>query len=346
MITAQAELRKLPIEGASFFAFGVMEGTVRMSPLHLAGMRGKMIALRIFRKIIASFGIKTTKESVMIFFRSNKTTAIVCAIAFLVFGAILITTGSKTVSGLKDAKQIEDTDINTYEEGMWVKGKATLVWDWYCNETTEKNGTTTENFRWYFVEMELPDSTNGKGKSYVALGVKVPAKDFANYEKLKTDEPEYELTFQGKLEKCTGEILDYKKKFLDLAEKDYMDAYGMSLSSLMKTPDFYVDLTTTKTGSSFIYIGIGLIVIAAIIFLVLFLLARKKRANEAFQQQVAMNAYNNATPEPGVGASTGFYMQGERDELSQMLAEEDQKVSNYNFENGLTGSDHVEDDKQ
>ena len=282
----------------------------------------------------------------MIFFRSNKTTAIVCAIAFLVFGIILIVTGSKTVSGLKDAKQIEDMDINSYEEGVWVKGKATLVWDWYCNETTEKNGSTTENFRWYFVELELPDSSNAKGKSAVELGVKVPAKDFKDYERLKTDEPQYELTFQGKLVKCTGEILDYKNKFMDAAEKDYMDEYGLSLKNFLKVPDYYVDLTTTKTGNSFIYIGIGLIAVAAIIFLVLFLLARKKRANEAFQQQVAMNAYNNTTPAPGVGASTGFYMQGERDELSQMLAEEDQKVSNYNFENGLTGSDHVEDDKQ
>ena len=46
-----------------------------------------------------------------------------------------------------------------------------------------------------------------------------------------------------------------------------------------------------------------------------------------------------------VGAASGFNLYGEQDELSKMLAEEDQKVSEYNFETNLTGSDRIEDDK-
>ena len=51
-------------------------------------------------------------------------------------------------------------------------------------------------------------------------------------------------------------------------------------------------------------------------------------------------------PEPGnVGAASGFNLYSEQDELSKMLAEEDQKISQYNFESNLTGSNRVEDDK-
>ena len=54
---------------------------------------------------------------------------------------------------------------------------------------------------------------------------------------------------------------------------------------------------------------------------------------------------NNPSQNESVGAATGFYRQDDQDELSRMLAEEDQKVANYNFKTGLSGSNRVGDDK-
>ena len=66
---------------------------------------------------------------------------------------------------------------------------------------------------------------------------------------------------------------------------------------------------------------------------------------DAYGNPISNAADNNQLGNSSVGVSTGFYRQDDQDELSKMLAEEDQKVANYNFKTGLSGSDRVEEDK-
>lgn len=299
----------------------------------------------------------------------GKSGLVIGAIFALVLGVALVGMGIKTVTGLKNAAKIEETNISDYKEGMWIKGTAELVWDYYCNETETKNGIETEKFRWYLAYFTAP-GTNATSDYYI--GIKVPAGDFDKYEKLMTDEPQYELTFQGKLCACTGDILKFKNQFMKQVDEDFKDEYGITASSFIELPDYYIELTTTKAGNTLLGVGIFCCVVGLFLaFATIHAIKASRKeaqdlANGKYYQSVnglragnvmnydgynnvnnggASNSFDDPMQQSSVGASTGFYLHGEQDELSQMLAEEDQKVANYNFETGLTGSDRVEDDK-
>ncbi|MBO4653027.1 MAG: hypothetical protein J5649_06905 [Lachnospiraceae bacterium] len=299
----------------------------------------------------------------------GKSGFVITTIGAVVIGIIFLVMGFSTVSGLKNAAQAEDTKVADYKEGMWLKGKTDLVWDYYCNEYEEKDGVKTERFRWYLVYVKAPDVISED----CYIGVKVPASDFSKYEALIEESSNLELTYQGKLVKCTDDVLKYKNKFMEEADKIYMDELGIHVSTFIKTPDYYVDLTTTKSGNTLMIIGGVCLGIGVILLLATIHQFRSSRDNSYEDptngvRYAALNSmygastgygtasagqnYNdNVDPDAdnlqnsNVGASTGFYLQGEQDELSKMLAEEDQKVANYNFETGLTGSNRVEDDK-
>lgn len=311
---------------------------------------------------------------------NKKISWILSAIAAIVIGIILLVMGKKVVDGLKNAPDASATSISSYKEGMYIKGTTDYVWDYYCNETEEKDGKSTEKYRWYLVYVELPaDAENGRRDCY--LGVKVPVSDAQKYEKLKDDTLQYELTFQGELKKCTGDILKYKEQFMKEADKASMEQEGIKFSDYINCPDYYVELKTTKYGNTLFWFGIGIIGVGIILFIAFYFNNRAEKnpteyinpyaAARAMQNPQGGYGYGTAGTQPStpggmtdaygnpisnavdnnqlgnsnVGVSTGFYRQDDQDELSKMLAEEDQKVANYNFKTGLSGSDRVEEDK-
>ena len=297
----------------------------------------------------------------------GKTRWIIASLGALVLGVFFLVHGLSVVSGLKNAAKLESTAVSSFEDGMWVKGKTEIVWDYYCSESETKNGIESETYRWYLVIVETPDNED------CFLGVKVPSTEYSNYEKLKGEDPEYELTFQGKLVTCSGDILKYKKQFMDEIDEETMTEQGIKFSQVVLYPDYYVELTTTKSGNTFITVGAFCIAIGLLLGLYIIYSIRKD-SKQTFTTLGSTNAvsgstvyggtagmggaanpvqggaesgYNSGDPlqQASVGASTGFYRQDDQDELSRLLAEEDQKVANYNFMTGLTGSDRVEEDK-
>lgn len=295
----------------------------------------------------------------------NKIKVLLAMVACLVLGVALAVLGLNTRSKLKNAKDI--TKFDKFVAGEWVKGTTDEVIDWYCNETSEKNGKKTENFRWYycwFTSINYPDG------GYI--GVKVPASEFDNYEKLKNSNLEYELTFQGELKSCDGDIAKYKQQFEKEWQKQVDKEYGTTGYKISDyCPNYYIELKTTKQGNIMMIIG-GLLLLVGVVTLVCTILAsrkEKKDENDYYSQKMGVNGLygvggNSVSPygangvntgttdlttggvaNANVGAAAGYNSFGEQDELSKMLAEEDQKVSEYNFQTNLTGSDRVEDDK-
>lgn len=302
----------------------------------------------------------------------GKSGFVITTIGAVVIGIIFLVMGFSTVSGLKNAAKISDTKVADYKEGSWVKGTTDFVWDYYCNEYEEKNGVKTERYRWYLIYVEAPDVIG----TDCYVGVKVPASEFSKYDALEDESQQLELTFQGKFVKCADDVLKYKNKFMEEVDKYYMDQYGVKADSVVTCPDYYIDLTTTKAGNTLLIIGGVCLAIGVILLFATIHQFRSSRDNVELDptngvryaalnsMYGAANGYGSASGTNGqgfggesdpdadtlqqssVGASTGFYLQGEQDELSRMLAEEDQKVANYNFETGLSGSNRVEDDNQ
>ena len=297
----------------------------------------------------------------------TKIRLLVGMVALFVIGVALGSLGWTQRAKLKNAKDISET--RKLEEGKWIKGTTDESVGCYCYETEEKDGKKTEKFRWYLVWFTSLDKPDG---GYI--GVKVPAKEFSKYEQLVDSDLEYELTYQGELKKCTGEVLQYKKEFQkkwqEEIEKEAKKAGYPAASYKIADycPDYYVELKTTKDGMIMMGIGIALFVFG-IICGIAFIHAVRSDGKEARQYAEAMSRMQQSTepvqpytpfapytpggsgaagskPEPeNVGAASGFNLYSEQDELSKMLAEEDQKISQYNFESNLTGSNRVEDDK-
>ncbi len=297
----------------------------------------------------------------------NKVRTIVATIAVIVFGVVFIVLGFKDRQSLGNAKDIND--VGSFISGTYVKGVTDEVIDWYCNETSEKNGSKTETYRWYYVWYGDDANSMEPGKCGY-IGVKVPAKEFDKYEKMKDSGLEYELTYQGVLRKCDGDIAKYKNQF----ESDWQkflneEAAGSGVTAPKIAdycPDFYVELKTTKQANIMLVVGLVALGIGVALFLFGLATMKKNKLEEGtygFVQQpygtidsATVNATNatlagatdlttGQAADANVGAASGFNLYGEQDELSKMLAEEDQKVSEYNFETNLTGSDRIEDDK-
>ena len=300
---------------------------------------------------------------------------IVFGLAVLAMGVGFLIHGLSVVRGLKSAVDVKDTGISSYEEGMWIKGTTDYVWEYYCSESENDDNSKTERYRWYLVWIDAPASSESDTMKDCYLGVKVPSSEYENYEKLKSEDLQYELTFQGKLVACSGDVLKYKNEFIAEADRYSMEKSGVKISQIYILPDYYIELTTTKTGNRFIAIGAACIVIVLVIG-VFFIRSIRNNSKYSSYDATAGAASNNmaygygterpasyassaqgafarggadsggsSLPKSSVGASTGFYRQDDQDELSRMLAEEDQKVANYNFKTGLTGSNRVEDDK-
>ena len=297
---------------------------------------------------------------------------IVFAFAALALGIGFLGHGLSVVRGLKNAADVKDTEISSYDEDMWIKGTTDCVWYYYCSGLSGEDGP--ERYRWYLVRINVPVSAESDGKECF-LGVKVPSSEFDNYETLRKETKKYDLTFQGKLVKCTGDVKRLKNEYVDLVDETCVKEEGVRASQKYVFPDYYIDLTTTKTGNRFVAVGIfsavgGLVLLAYMLYSI-----RKaaKYAEAASAERVTstgishgygtagttyptnsvngsfgqggMAAVNNPPQNESVGAATGFYRQDDQDELSRMLAEEDQKVANYNFKAGLSGSNRVEDDE-
>ena len=294
----------------------------------------------------------------------TKIRVLLATAAALILGVALTAMGFNTRSKLKNAKDI--TAFNKCEANAWIKGTTDEVVDWYCNETSEKNGKSTENFRWYycwFTSYNYPDG------GYI--GIKVPASEFSNYEKLKGSNLEYELTFQGQLKSCEGDIAKYKQQFEKEWQKQ-LDKEGATFKIADYCPNYYIELKTTKQGNIMLIIGL-LMLLVGVVTVVCTVLASRKEKNDDnyYAQKMGANGLYGATvngmnpygyganglntgatdlstggvANSNVGAAAGYNSFGEQDELSKMLAEEDQKVSEYNFQTNLTGSDRIEDDK-
>lgn len=315
-----------------------------------------------------------SEENIM-FSKIGRIRWIVFGVAVLAMGVGFLIHGLSVVRGLKSAVDVKDTGISSYEEGMWIKGTTDYVWEYYCSESENDDNSKTERYRWYLVWIDAPVSSESDTMKDCYLGVKVPSSEYENYEKLKSEDLQYELTFQGKLVACSGDVLKYKNEFIAEADRYSMEKSGVKISQIYILPDYYIELTTTKTGNRFIAIGAACIVIVLVIG-VFFIRSIRNNSKYSSYDATAGAASNNmaygygterpasyassaqgafarggadsggsSLPNSSVGASTGFYRQDDQDELSRMLAEEDQKVANYNFKTGLTGSNRVEDDK-
>ncbi len=304
----------------------------------------------------------------------RRTKWIVFALATVAMGIGFLVYGTGVVRGLKNAADVKDLAVSSYEKGMWVKGTTDFVWDSYCSELKSENDEDSERYRWYLVWIDAPGFAESDEAKDCYLGVKVPKSEFENYEKLKKEGLQYELTFQGKLVPCSGEVLKLKKEFVTKVDQYSMEKNGTKVSQLCVLPDYYVELTTTRAGNGFIGVGIFCLV-AGILLVVYFIYAIRKDSkyvSEASAQSMMSNGTtygygangaasyansgqpfgqsgtgtgNDPLQNASVGVSTGFYRQDDQDELSRLLAEEDQKVANYNFQTGLSGSNRVEDDR-
>ncbi|MBR5713115.1 MAG: hypothetical protein IKX54_05920 [Lachnospiraceae bacterium] len=285
---------------------------------------------------------------------------VLAAIVLIGLGAFLAVRGVTIRTHMTKTTDIKDIKIKEAKVDDWLKGTTDEVLDYYCNEYTEKNGNKTENYRWYVVYFESKDMPEAAGGGYI--GVKVPKKEFDKYEKLKkAGADQYELTYQGQLKKCEGDVLKYKKEAQKAWENEIKKESGTVVDLSDYFLSYYIDLTSTKEGTTFLIGGIAMIAIGLICGLIVFFGVRNKKKQEAEaaalyaqqmqdlqNQQTPSTVYspfgNAPDPSANVGAAAGFNLQGEKDELTQILEAEDQKVSTYNFENNLTGSNRVEDD--
>lgn len=308
----------------------------------------------------------------------EKTGWIIATISFLILGVVFFVVGLSTISGLKKAEDSADVETSSYKEGMWIKGKTDLVWGCYCREYEEKSGTKKDRFRWYLVRIDSADEAE------CFIGVKVPESEFENYQKMLEDEQDYELTLQGKLVMATGSILQYKQDMMKEIDKKELSKYEIEYvcpDYYIELKDTKTGRLFLWLGIGVFACGAAFFVYLLILYL---RSAKASPYDELVEQRVAEYSANRIptgnssapryTPtrpvkpwqptkgdihsdtdsdinsedtlqKSGIGASTGFYLHGEQDELSQLLAEEDQKIANYNFKTGLTGSDRVEEDK-
>ncbi len=267
----------------------------------------------------------------------SKVKVIISTIMFAIMGVVLIVIGIKDYSGLRNPKDFLEMDSGDVEKGMYVKGVTNFVLDQYCTETETTLGVfDKETFRWYLIPY-------GKEMDRY-IGVKVGgATNFEKYDQVMADtwaylnyeieEPGYDLVVQGKIRRCSGDV----KKFLLEYADNYSEAVGEDCSDMFV--EYYIDLTTSKAGVSYIVGGVVLLIFGVIYFLI-YANKIKKEENRLVMQEkyhtmsagAAQNVYANGM---GTADKQGFYNTSGDDDLDRLLREEDEKYKREKDNNDI-----------
>ncbi len=199
----------------------------------------------------------------------NRLRFLIAMIGCLVLGGVLVGIGISRRSGLRGADQISEIGLDV-KDGQFVKGVTEFVGGYYCYETSTKNGKTTETFRWYMVGYESTDASGNPVEYFI--GVKVPAADFSMYQQMSdSTENNLELSFQGKIKRLEGQQLQFRDDFVREIQSEQKLSYQLK----DYTPDFYIELMTTKQGTTFLLIGLLLFGVGVVCVVATILSSRK-----------------------------------------------------------------------
>ena len=195
---------------------------------------------------------------------------------FLLVGIMAGFMGIRDYFGLKNAKDISTVEEKDYKNGLMVRGKTKIVMDYYCYETSDGN----ETYRWYLV----PADNTVTGYDVKYIGVKVNKSMFSSYEAVLQSTGDYwegkgvlskELSFQGRMQKVTGDIESNLKQYItELAKQN-----GHTYSEYEKYFSPYCrELKTTKGAITNIVIAAISFVLAGLI-LILSIVGDKREKN-------------------------------------------------------------------
>lgn len=229
-------------------------------------------------------------ESVVIFpflRKKNKTedymknrNAWVGVLLFAFIGVVMLFIGLKDYIGLKNAKDITKMNVEDIKPGVTLRGKTSIVLDYYCYETSDGN----ETYRWYLVPA-------GDDLTLKYIGVKVNAKLFTSYDAVcqstwdymeqKSDRLTKSISYQGTVKAVKDEV---KKNLQVWANK-----------SGIKNPDdvllpYCIELKTTKGSITSSIAGAVCLVISLLIFVFAVRGEKKdKQTEEAAFAQIKVN---------------------------------------------------------
>lgn len=202
---------------------------------------------------------------------------------FLLVGIAMLFMGISDYTGLKKAKEASTLQASDIKDGLMIKGKADLVLDYYCYETSDGN----ETYRWYLIP-----AINDMTLKYI--GVKVNAKLFDSYEEVykstadymegKADRLTKTISYQGKVCKVKGDV---EKNLGVWAKKN-----GVTENQDEILLPYYIELKTTKSSITSIVIGAVSLVLAGLIFIL-----SKARAKK--DKQTEENVFANMKVNPG-----------------------------------------------
>ena len=257
----------------------------------------------------------------------------------LIIGGVLVALGLKGRADLLNAKDI--TELTTFEEGAWVKGVAEESLGGYMvQEKKTLDGETLPTYRWFLVYFVSEGMPNG---GYI--GVRIDAMDTHPFMALQGSDKDSRQEYAGRVRKCEGDVLECKKEFLKKLGNSY-GRVGANVDWDALCPDYYIEMTTENKQLLPAYIGAGGIFLALLVLIAAIVKNRKyaklpetvdTRETDLFGRPLrGRDRDKNRT---SVGAASGFNFHGEKDELSQILEDEDQKVTKYNLQTGLAGSD-------